>query len=148
MRLPKDLREFIESLNSHHVEFVIVGGYALAFHGVPRYTGDIDILVRPTPENAAQLIGAIREFGFGSTGLTDADFLVPGQVIQLGYPPNQIDLLTAITGVGIDEIWEHRVAGQLDGVAVHFIGRESFIKNKAATGRTKDKADLETLALQ
>ena len=145
MRLQKDLSEFIASLNSHHVDYVLVGGFALAFHGFPRYTGDIDILVRASAENAARLAQVIKSFGFGSLGLTADDFLVPGRVVQLGQPPNRIDILTSITGVGFDEIWESRVPAELDGVPVCFIDRESFLKNKRATGRLKDKADLEAL---
>jgi len=99
MPLHKDLREFIASLNSHHVDYLIVGAFALAFHGVPRYTGDIDILVRATPENAAHVDQVLKEFNFASLGLSAADFLQPEQVVQLGYPPNRIDLLTSITGV-------------------------------------------------
>jgi hypothetical protein len=145
MRLQKDLKEFIESPNSQSVEYVIVGGFALAFHGFPRYTGDIDILVRCSPENAARLEIAISKFGFASSGLSASDFLSANQVIQLGRPPNCIDLLTSITGVDFEEAWAQRVAAELDGIPVWFIGRESFIKNKQATGRTQDKADLEAL---
>jgi hypothetical protein len=104
MRLQRDLREFIESLNSQRVEYVIVGGFALAFHGLPRYTGDIEILVRASPENAARLNAVISQFGFASTGLSAKDFLEPDQVIQLGRPPNRTDLLTSITGVAFEEV--------------------------------------------
>src|SRR5579864_6778307 len=99
MRLQRDLREFIELLNSESVEYAIVGGWALGFHGRPRYTQDIDILIRTTPVNAARLEIAINRFGFSSLGLVAADFLVSGQVIQLGQPPKRIDLLTSLTGV-------------------------------------------------
>ena len=145
MHLPKDLREFIESLNSNHVEYLIVGGDALAFHGCPRYTGDIDVLVRPSPENAARLEGLIVEFGFASASLSARDFLETGRVVQLGRAPNRIDLLTSISGVEFEEAWDDRVAAELDGLPVFFIGRASFIKNKKATGRTQDKADIEAL---
>jgi len=145
VRLQKDLKEFIESLNSQSVDYVIVGGFALAFHGFPRYTGDIDIFVRSSPENAARLEIAISKFGFASSGLSASDFLSGNQVIQLGRPPNRIDLLTSITGVDFEEAWAQRVAAELDGIPIWFIGRESFIKNKQATGRTQDKADLEAL---
>ncbi len=148
MRLQKDLREFIGSLNFQRVEYVIVGGFALAFHGRPRYTGDLDILVRTTAENAARLESVIRGFGFASTGLSARDFLAPDQVVQLGRPPNRIDLFTSITGVSFDEAWEQRVAGELDGIPVFFIGREAFIRNKKAAGRTQDQSDLEALLLE
>lgn len=145
MRLPRDWREFIGSLNSGEVEYLIVGAFALAFHGFPRYTGDIDIWVRATPDNARKVAEAISAFGFASLGLSASDFLTPGQVIQLGLAPNRIDLLTSITGVEFEDAWQRRVAAELDGVPVLFIDRESLIKNKKATGRTQDWADLEVL---
>ena len=145
MHLPKDLREFIESLNSNEVEYLIVGAFALAIHGSPRYTGDIDILVRPSPANARKLTAVISTFGFSSLGLSTQDFLKPDQVIQLGRDPVRIDLLTSITGVEFEEAWEHRAITRLDGLPVPFIGKEDLIKNKRATGRTQDRADLEAL---
>jgi predicted nucleotidyltransferase len=145
MRLQKDLREFIGLLNSHGVEYLLVGGYALAFHGAPRYTGDIDLFVRGTQENAARIERAIAAFGFAPLGLGAADFVRPDAIVQLGQPPNRIDLLTSITGVGFEEAWAGRAAGDLDGLPVYFIGREAFLKNKRATGRTQDRADLERL---
>lgn len=145
MRLPKDLREFIESLNSNAVEYVIVGAFALAFHGFPRFTGDIDILIRASPENAKKLEETLAAFGFAGLGLSAADFRAPGQVIQLGRAPNRIDILTSITGVETDEVWRNRVTAEIDGLPVCFIDRDSLIKNKKATGRTQDRADLEAL---
>lgn len=99
MAVPKDLREFIESLNSHGVEYIVVGAHALAFHGRPRYTGDIDLLLRPTLENAARIERVLMEFGFASLWLKAADFLHPERIVQLGVAPNRIDLLTSLTGV-------------------------------------------------
>jgi hypothetical protein len=145
MPLAKDLSEFIRSLNSHAVEYLVVGGYALTFHGVPRFTGDIDLLVRPSRENAARLEQVLAEFGFRSLGLSAADFLEPESVIQLGRPPNRIDLLTSITGVEFAQAWEARVAGELGGLPVQFLGREALIRNKRATARPQDLADLEAL---
>ena len=145
MRLHKDLREFIGLLNSHGVEYLIVGGYALAFHGFPRYTGDIDILVRTTEENAVRLERTLRAFGFASLGIGAQDFLKPDRVIQLGLPPNRIDLLTFLTGLDFDEAWAGRAPGELDGLPVCFIGRAAFVKNKRVTGRAQDRADLERL---
>jgi hypothetical protein len=124
---------------------VIVGAYALAFHGHPRYTGDIDILVGAAPENASRLEEVLREFGFGEAGLSARDFLEPEQVIQLGRAPNRIDLLTSITGVSFEEAWANRVPAELDGIPVSFIGRELLIRNKRATERVQDHADLEAL---
>jgi len=147
MRLQRDLREFIELLNSESVEYAIVGGWALGFHGRPRYTQDIDILIRATPANAARLEIAIKRFGFGSLGLTANDFIAAGQVIQLGQPPNRIDLLTSLTGVTAEETWPSVEPGELDGIKVFFLGRAELIKNKKATDRPRDRADLEELGL-
>ena len=145
MKLQKDLHAFVELLNSRRVDYVVVGGHAVAFHGHPRFTGDIDFLVRPEPANAARLIEVLEAFGFGGIGVSAADFLTPGRVVQLGRVPNRIDLLTGITGVTIDEIWAGRVAGVLDDLPVQFIGKDALLKNKSATGRTKDLADAEAL---
>jgi hypothetical protein len=145
MHLPRDLSEFIRSLNSRSVEYLVVGGYALAFYGTPRFTGDIDFLVRPSAENAARLERALADFGFTALGLSATDFLEPGQMIQLGYPPNRIDLLTSLTGVDFDEAWGERVAGEIDGLPVMFIGRAALVKNKRAVGRPQDLADLHAL---
>jgi hypothetical protein len=146
MELPKDLREFIESLNSNKVDYVIVGGYAQAFHGRPRFTGDIDVLVRPSPDNAARLETALAQFGFAPLGLRQEDFLTPGQVIQLGVAPNRIDILTSITGCEFDDIWRTRVPAHLTGVPVNMIAREQYIRNKRAVGRPQDLADIDALA--
>lgn len=145
MPLAKDLREFIESLSLNGVDFVVVGAFARAHHGAPRYTGDIDLLVRPSEQNANRLIRALTQFGFGSLGLTPADFMVPERVVQLGVPPNRIDLLTSITGLTFDEVWQRRVAAELDGLPVSFISRQDFIVNKRATGRSKDLADADAV---
>ena len=145
MPLPKDWRAFIESLNSNRVEYLIVGAVALAHYGFPRYTGDLDVLIRNTPDNAARLESAVSDFGFSSLGLTAADFVNAYQVVQLGTAPNRIDLLTSITGVSFDDAWQGRLEGDLGGVPVAFIGRRELIQNKRSTGRAQDRADLELL---
>ena len=145
MSLSADLREFIALLNSHGVEYVIVGAHSLAFHGRPRYTGDLDILVRPSPENAAKLSTVMNEFGFGETGLKESDFAVPDQIIQLGRAPNRIDLLTGITGVEIDDAFQSKMATELDGLSVFMLSKALLIQNKRAVGRPQDLADLDTL---
>lgn len=145
MKLQSDLREFVELLRSRGVDFIVVGAHALAFHGHPRFTGDIDLWLRPTAKNAQRVVAALDEFGFGGVGLTTEDFTQPGQVVQLGRPPNRIDLLTEITGVTFDAAWSRRVAGELDGVSVSFLGRDDLVANKRATGRTKDAADVEAI---
>ncbi len=145
MPLPKDWRAFIESLNSHGVEYVVVGAVALAHHGIPRYTGDLDVLVRDSPQNAQQLEAALAAFGLGGLGLKAADFSESYRVIQLGVAPNRIDLLTSITGVSFEEAWADRIETVVEGIPVNFISREALIRNKRLTGRVQDKADLEAL---
>jgi len=145
MSLPRDWRAFIESLNSSGVEYLIVGAVALAHHGFPRYTGDLEFLVRNSPENALRLEGVLQGFGFGDLGLTAADFIDSYQVIQLGLPPDRIDLLTSITGVSFEEAWAERIETLLEGMRVNFIGRQALIQNKKATRRPQDLADLAAL---
>jgi hypothetical protein len=146
VKLEKDLREFIESLNSKRVEFIVVGGHAVAFHGHPRYTGDIDIFIRQSPENVLRLIDAISAFGFTQLGLKAKDLLQTDVMIQLGHPPNRIDLLTDIAGVEFEEAWAGRVAGGLDDLPVFFLDLKSLLKNKRAMGRDKDLADVNRLS--
>lgn len=145
MSLSADLREFIELLNSHGVDYVIVGAHCLAFHGRPRYTGDLDILIRPTIENAERIVTVLGEFGFGESGFKPVDFVEPNQMIQLGRIPNRIDLLTGITGVPVDDAFQEKVATQLAGVPVPMLSKELLIQNKRAVGRPQDLADLEGL---
>ncbi len=145
MRLSNDLREFLELLNSRGVDYVIVGAHSLAFHGLPRYTGDLDILVRAAPENAAKLVDLLNQFGFAHSGFRESDFTKPNQVIQLGRAPNRIDLLTSISGVSSDEAFGTRISAELDCIPVFIIGKDVLIQNKRAVGRPQDLADLETL---
>jgi len=143
--LSNDLREFIRLLNAEAVEYLIVGAWALAFHGRPRYTGDVDIFVRRDPANAARMMRVIAAFGFGKTGITAEDFLRENYVIQLGIEPNRIDLLTGISGIEFEEAWPARVAGELGGQTVYFLSRDLLIRNKLASGRDKDLADARLL---
>ena len=145
MKLQKDLREFIELLNSQKVEYLIAGAYSLALHSAPRFTGDIDIFVKVSRENAARLEKVIQAFGFGSTGLGAEDFLKPNQVIQLGIAPNRIDILTGLSGVEFDQAWASKETAHLDGLQVYMLSKELLIKNKLATGRPQDLADVERL---
>jgi hypothetical protein len=144
-KLLQDLREFIELLNSHEVRYLIVGGFAVAYHGHPRMTGDIDFFVEVSEENARKLEAVLVDFGFGGLGLSAEDFKAPGKIIQLGYPPNRIDLITSISGATFAEAWESRVTGELDGLPVTFVGKDILMANKAASGRPKDMADLDAL---
>jgi hypothetical protein len=148
MEVQQDFKDLLELFNANKVEYIIVGGYALAFHGAPRYTGDIDIFVKPDDNNAAHIMSALKEFGFGSVGLTAQDFEKPGQIVQLGVPPVRIDLITSISGVSWDEAFSHRIPGKYGKVQVHYIGYEQFIMNKRAIGRKRDLADLEALGVE
>ena len=145
MALSKDWREFLELLNSRGVDYVIVGAQSLAFHGRPRHTGDLDILVRPTPDNALLLLALLNQFGFEQSSFKETDFLQPEQIIQLGRVPNRIDLLTSLTGVTIDEAFDAKVSAIIDGLPVFVLGRDALIRNKRAVGRPQDLADLSAL---
>jgi predicted nucleotidyltransferase len=143
--LHPDFVAFVELLNAHDVRYLVVGGYAVAFHGHPRYTKDLDIWVDATVENAGRLLDALAEFGFGSSGLATDDFLQPDTIIQLGYPPNRIDLLTELPGVTFNESYQSLVAIKVEGVTVQVIGLEELKINKKTVGRHQDLADLDNL---
>jgi len=145
MHLDRDFSEFIECLRDHDVRFLVVSGYAVAAHGHPRYTGDLDIWVQPSVDNAARLLNALAAFGFGSVGLTANDFTAVNQVIQLGYPPLRIDLLTSIDGVEFESCYASRLDVMVDDIAVSFIGLAELRLNKEASGRPQDRADLAAL---
>lgn len=142
-----DFADLLKAFTEKRVDFVIVGAYALAAHGVPRATDDIDIFVRPTPSNAARVIAGLHAFGapVEAHGVTEKDFRSPGAVYQIGLPPRRIDILTEISGVSFDEATQAVVEGTLGAIAVRFIGREAFLRNKRASGRLKDLADIEAL---
>ena len=145
MALQVDWKEFLSLLNSHRVRFVIVGAHALAAHGVPRFTGDLDVLVEPTPRNAKKVLEVLRVFGFGSVGVTEADLDHAGMVVRLGQPPVGIDILTSISGVGFAAAWKNRARSVLGGIRVNVLGRSDYVKNKKAAGRTKDLLDVALL---
>jgi len=145
MEVQKDFRDLLELLNAHKVEYLIVGAYALAFHGAPRYTGDMDIYVRPNPSNAQRMMAALNDFGFGSAKLSATDFETEDKVVQLGFPPVRVDIVTSLTGVSWEEAVFGRIEGKYGNVPVYYIGRQQFISNKRALGRKKDLADLEAL---
>jgi hypothetical protein len=145
MEVQSDFRDLLVLLNEHGVEYMIVGGHALAFHGAPRYTGDIDIYVHPDPANARRIIAALDSFGFGSVGLTAEDFEEIDQVVQLGVPPVRVDLITSLTGVRWEEAFAGRAEGKYGEVPVYYLGRDELVCNKRALGRRKDMADLEAL---
>jgi hypothetical protein len=141
----KDFKEFIELLNKNNVRYLVVGGYALAFHGYPRYTKDIDFWVWVNEKNAENIVKALQEFGFSSLDINEQDFLSPGYVVQLGQPPSRIDLLTSVTGLDFDECYVSKVQIDIQGLKIDFIDMENFKKNKKAVGRYQDLADLENL---
>ena len=147
MEVQPDFKDLLGLFNVYKVEYMIVGGYALAFHGAPRYTGDIDIYVKPGSQNAELIMKALADFGFSSVGLTVEDFENPDKVIQLGVPPVRVDIITSISGVS----WKDASSGYVDGkygdVPVKYIGLNEFIINKRTTGRKKDLSDLEALGI-
>ena len=145
MDLAPDFDEFCALLTAHGAEFVIVGAHALAYHGAPRFTGDLDILVRPTEENGRKVLAAIAGFGFPTAPLTAADFLGGTKVVEMGTVPVQIHIMSAIDGVTWDEVWEGSESGPFGTREARFIGREAFLRNKRAAGRLKDLADIDAL---
>ena len=145
MELNPDFQEFLRSFVSHDVRFLIVGGYALAAHGHPRYTKDLDVWVWTDPSNSQRVVAAVEEFGFSGLGLTEADFEDPDVVVQLGREPQRIDILTFATGLVFTEAYEHRVMVDVGGLQVPFVSVDDLRTNKLATGRLRDRADASDL---
>lgn len=145
MILNQDFREFIQLLNKNKVRYLVIGGYAVAFHGHPRYTKDIDFWIGPYEANTKKLIKALKEFGFGSLDLRAEDFQEPNTIVQLGYPPNRIDLITSPKDIDFKICWKNRIKIEVKGTTINFIDLENLKKNKRATGRFQDLADLENL---
>ncbi len=144
-QLSPDFKEFLELLNAREVQYLVVGGYAVAFHGYVRATGDIDIWIKPQGANARKMVQVVRDFGFGSLDYQEADFMEPDTVIQFGVSPIRIDVLHQIDGVHFDAAFAGRQVGVFDGVAVNMISLHDLRTNKAATGRLKDQLDLQQL---
>jgi len=145
MNLNQDFQEFVKLFVAHEVEFLIVGGYALAAHGHPRYTKDLDVWVWIGPENAQRILVAIEEFGFGDLGLTAADFQEPDVMVQLGREPQRIDILTYASGLQFSDAYKNRVYVTIGNVDVPFISIDDLRTNKMATGRPRDLADVADL---
>jgi len=145
MVLNKDFREFIELLNANRVKYLIVGGYAVGFHGYPRYTKDLDIWILVSEENAEHVLTALNQFGFGSMGLKRDDFLNSENFIQLGYPPNRIDLVMSCDGIEFESTYQAKITIEADGLEINFIDLKSLRMNKLASGRPQDLADLDNL---
>ena len=145
MNLNRDFQEFVELFVAHEVKFLVVGGYALAAHGHPRYTKDLDVWVWVESENAERIVGAIEDFGFGGLGLTSADFQEADVMVQLGDEPQRIDILTYASGLEFEEAYKNRVDIEVGGVHVPFISIDDLRTNKLATGRPRDIADAADL---
>lgn len=143
--LSPDFKEFVELLNQHEVKYLITGGYAVAIYGHPRYTGDIDIWIEATSENADKLLAVFNDFGLSSFGISSQDFTQPERVIQIGYPPYRIDILTSIDGLEFSDAFSNKKMMQIDELFLPFISLEDLIKNKRASGRGIDLDDIENL---
>ena len=145
-KLDRNFADFLRLLNSRGVEFLVIGGYAVGYHGFVRATGDLDIFVRRSATNASALVQVYRDFGFSTPELSEALFLESGKIVRIGYPPVRIEVMNSISGVEFDEVYPKRIEEVIDGVMMPFIDLDSLLKNKAASGRMKDLADIEGLA--
>lgn len=145
MDLYQDFREFVASFDAHDVRYVVVRGYALAAHGLPRATGDLDVWIWVDRRNAERVLAALADFGFGALGLTAEDFTSADRVVQLGYPPYRIDILTSIDGVEFDEAWGRRIVVDVGGVSLPVISKADLVANKVARDRPQDRADVVRL---
>ena len=144
-KLPPDFKDFLKLLSQHRVRFLVVGGYAVAYHGYARYTGDMDVWVEVEPGNAARLVEALKAFGFAVPELNEEMFLKSGRIIRMGVEPTRIEILTQLSGVTFDACYPHRILHQVDEVEVPFVSLSDLRANKAAAGRSKDRLDLENL---
>jgi hypothetical protein len=142
----QDYEEFLRLLNKNKVKYCVVGAFSVAFYTKPRYSKDIDILVEPTFENGRNILTALKEFGFGSLKISPKDFSKEGNIVQLGYEPVRVDLLTSIDGCTFDEVWKGKKRGNYGKEKVFFLGIKELIKNKKALNRPQDKADIKTLS--
>ncbi|MEO0205257.1 MAG: hypothetical protein ABIL22_01115 [candidate division WOR-3 bacterium] len=145
MKVEKDYEDLLRLFNRHKVKYCIVGAFAVAFYARPRYTKDIDILIEPSQKNSNKIVKALDDFGFASLDLKPEDFVKEGRVIQLGYEPVRIDLMTSICGCTFDEVWENKKIGKYGNVKVYFIGINQLMKNKRTSDRKQDKIDLALL---
>ena len=145
MTLEKDFEDFVALLNKHQVNYMIVGGYALAFHGKPRHTGDLDIWIDISEDNAEKMTAVIADFGMKSLGITSDDFLQKGIITQIGHPPLRIDILNEIDGVYFQDAYINKLIIDVDGLIINYIGLDDLIKNKQSSGRSQDLTDVKTL---
>ncbi len=145
IQLPPDFKEFLKLLNNHKVEYLLVGGYAVGYHGYPRATSDMDIWIAVNPINAKKIVNVLNEFGFDAPELTTDLFLEENKIIRMGVPPVRLEIITTISGVDFDSCYQQKKHGKIDGVEVNIIDLENLRKNKTASGRYKDLNDLENL---
>jgi hypothetical protein len=145
IELPPDFKEFLRLLNCHHVDYLIIGGFAVGFHGYPRSTSDIDIWISKSPENVIRVVDAIREFGFDTPNLTPELFLQQRKIVRMGHPPVRIEVMNDIDGVSYEECRSGRVMAEFDGIPVHVIGLADLRQNKRVSARPKDLDDLHQL---
>ena len=145
MELPNDFKEFLRLLNLHQVEYLLIGGYAVAYHGYPRATNDMDVWVAIHPDNARRLVSVLQLFGFSVPELSDDLFLQKDKIIRMGVPPMRIEILTSISGVSFEECYTNRIVDEIDGILVNLIALKQLRQNKRASGRYKDLNDLEHL---
>jgi len=144
-KLPRDFSDFLKLLNEHRVEYLVIGGYAVAHHGYPRPTADFDVWIAISPDNAARTVGVIRAFGFEDPALTPDVLQTSGRIVRMGVPPMRLEVMNAIDGVEFGACYGRRIVVDVDGVPVNVISLADLKANKAATGRNKDKADLDYL---
>ncbi len=145
VKLPPDFKEFLSLLHTHRVKYLLVGGYAVAAHGYPRFTGDMDVWIQTNTVNAENVLKVCREFGFDVPNLRVELFTDPKQMTRMGHPPLRIEILNSVSGLSFDAAWENRINEVWDGVPVFLISLEDLRTNKLASGRLKDLADLENL---
>jgi len=145
IHLPQDFKEFFQSFNQHEVEYLLVGGYAVGYHGYPRATMGIDVWVASNPENARRVVAALEDFGFSGEVLVEGLFLESDKVVRMGLPPMRIEIMTSISGVDFKDAYDQRIEDMLDGVPIKLISLHHLKANKVAAARAKDLADLEEL---
>ena len=145
IQLPPDFKEFLQLLNAHNVKYLLIGGYAVGYHGYPRATVDMDIWIAIHPQNAQKVVAVLQEFGFDLPELNEELFLQKDKIIRMGVPPMRLEILTSISGVEFDACYENRIEDELDGVKINLIALDDLKRNKLASGRYKDLNDLENL---
>lgn len=143
--LNPDYRDILSTFESERVDYLVIGAYAVAAHGHPRATGDIDLWVRPTPSNAERVLRALKQFGAPLSEVDEQDFQRPDVVFQIGVSPRRIDILTSAEGLTFEDAWQDRITVEIEGVAIPVVSKEHLIQNKRALGRHQDLADIENL---